>query len=147
LRTQRTPAQYSHGRQIFDAARSTTDKDQLMTRDEHFACGPPGWLPLLHELDTKLKERWPDYTILQVKEKFGTLRFYADAGLAAPDFPDSVAGQIASTQWHVDNIETFRDVICEYETRSAEICERCGGPGKLDTTGMWWSTRCAACVR
>jgi hypothetical protein len=35
-----------------------------------------GWYPLLIELDEKLAQIEPDYEIHQVKEKFGTLRYY-----------------------------------------------------------------------
>jgi hypothetical protein len=35
-----------------------------------------GWYPLVIELDQKLVEIYPDYQLHQVKEKFGTLRYY-----------------------------------------------------------------------
>jgi hypothetical protein len=35
-----------------------------------------GWYPMLIELDQKLAEIFPDYELHQVKEKFGTLRYY-----------------------------------------------------------------------
>lgn len=35
-----------------------------------------GWYPLVIELDQKLAEISPDYELHQVKEKFGTLRYY-----------------------------------------------------------------------
>lgn len=35
-----------------------------------------GWYPLIIELDGKLAEIFPDYQLHQVKEKFGTLRYY-----------------------------------------------------------------------
>lgn len=35
-----------------------------------------GWYPLIVELDKKLAEIFPDYELHQVKEKFGTLRYY-----------------------------------------------------------------------
>ena len=35
-----------------------------------------GWYPLIIELDKKLAEIFPDYELHQVKEKFGTLRYY-----------------------------------------------------------------------
>ena len=41
-----------------------------MTRDEEINDGPAGWLPLLRQLDTKLQERWPDYSVMQIKQKF-----------------------------------------------------------------------------
>lgn len=35
-----------------------------------------GWYPLIIELDQKLAEIFPDYKVHQVKEKYGTLRYY-----------------------------------------------------------------------
>lgn len=35
-----------------------------------------GWYPLIIELDEKLAEVFPEYEVHQVKEKFGTLRYY-----------------------------------------------------------------------
>jgi hypothetical protein len=117
-----------------------------MTRDEHFSLGPAGWQTLLRELDAELQKRWPDYTVEQVKEKFGTLRFYADPGLEIPDFTDDEAGTAAHNQWYVDNVDAFHDLIHLYEDKTATICERCGNPGKLGSAGYWWSTRCSACA-
>jgi hypothetical protein len=39
------------------------------------SCGP-GWYPLIIELDNKLAEIFSNYELHQVKEKFGTLRYY-----------------------------------------------------------------------
>lgn len=38
-----------------------------------------GWYPLLCELDEKITEIFPDYEVHQVKEKYGTLRYYIGA--------------------------------------------------------------------
>lgn len=35
-----------------------------------------GWYPLIIELDQKLAEIYPEYELHQVKEKYGTLRYY-----------------------------------------------------------------------
>jgi hypothetical protein len=57
----------------------------------------------------------------QVKEKFGTLRFYLTHG--------------------TDEMYAITD---EAERRSASTCEACGKPGKLRGRG-WLYTRCAKC--
>ena len=36
----------------------------------------PGWKNLIKELDSKMSAIDPDYTIEQIKEKFGGLRYY-----------------------------------------------------------------------
>ncbi|HTU78907.1 MAG TPA: hypothetical protein VMF09_09135 [Solirubrobacteraceae bacterium] len=49
-----------------------------------------GWYALLIELDSQLRELLPSYAIHQVKEKYGGLRYYWEAGEAIhdPDDPE-----------------------------------------------------------
>jgi len=60
--------------------------------------------------------------IAQVKEKFGTLRFYISHGT------DKVFCEIGE--------------ICN---KSAYICEQCGSPGNLLSVKGWWKTLCSNC--
>jgi hypothetical protein len=84
----------------------------------------PGWFDLIAELDEALREIYPDYTILQVKEKFGTLRYYTN-GVPSELF------------------EIFRARINEAETKSTTICEECGEPGTSTSYG-WIRVLCDA---
>ncbi len=86
-------------------------------------CGP-GWYPILAELDERLREIDPDYRVLQVKEKFGTLRFY----------------------WSGRNREAGDRVVREAEAASARTCELCGEPGKLRIRRTWMQTVCNSCA-
>lgn len=61
----------------------------------------------------------------QLKEKFGTLRFYFDANLAPP------------------SIDVVREAIDLAEARSACTCEICGDEGRL-RAGGWLKTLCDA---
>ena len=72
-----------------------------------------GWQPLLRQLHDRLRELAPAYRIVQIKEKFGILRFYAD-GL-------SQEGQ---------------RLVHQAERESSKLCERCGAPGQLRGDGM-----------
>lgn len=76
----------------------------------------PGWKPLLEELDRRFQqvvgEKHSEIRILQIKEKFGTLRVYTD--LSAFDEKTRSLLHIA---------------ITEVEIKSAETCEECGQPG------------------
>ena len=83
-----------------------------------FECGD-GWFELLKDLSEKLEPEGVVAT--QVKEKFGTLRFYARS---ATD-------------------ETFA-LIDEAEDISEKTCEVCGKPGTLRGKG-WVQTLCDAC--
>jgi hypothetical protein len=97
-----------------------------------------GWFDLLKDLIDNLKimcSKEDFYTgfyddevvplkVDQVKEKFGTLRFYVN--------------------WENDSI---RAAIKVAEKRSAETCEFCGNPGKMTQRGYWLQTLCDECYQ
>lgn len=84
-----------------------------------------GWEPLLREASAKIEalilaypeDQRPNFRALQVKEKFGTLRFYIRG--------DSQMQAIAN----------------EAERKSSSVCEECGAPGVL-REGSWIRTTC-----
>lgn len=91
-------------------------------------CGS-GWWALLDQLCRQI-QHWQEWQqkrnaefvpvkITQVKEKFGTLRFYYTGG------DDYVSGLVAMA-----------------EAMSATICETCGNPGTTASTGGWLATLC-----
>jgi len=86
-----------------------------------FECGE-GWKDLLWDLCLKLEYTEKDnehFQVMQVKEKFGSLRFYV-----------SVASD-----------ESF-DLIAEAENISTRTCEICGEPGEIKTPANWLKCRC-----
>jgi hypothetical protein len=100
-----------------------------------FECGD-GWFNLLKDLIEELKviceaettplEDGEDFSpvVNQVKEKFGTLRFY-----------------ISSTT------QNMRDAIDKAEARSEETCEKCGNPGAIQVKHGWAFVRCGECYK
>lgn len=90
-----------------------------------FECGD-GWFSLIWDLSEKLEKMIlalpetdrGDYSASQVKEKFGTLRFYMSA-----------------------ETEEMTAAIQAAEERSAVTCEECGEPGRLRGSG-WLRTTC-----
>ena len=94
-------------------------------------CGD-GWYDLIDELSAKLEAinealpRKERIEAAQLKEKFGTLRFYTGP------VPNSVSEEV------------FK-LIEEAEHKSAKICEGCGKPGKSIVKNGWVSTLCAKC--
>jgi hypothetical protein len=90
-----------------------------------FECGD-GWFKLLENLITKISsiDDYQKIKVIQVKEKFGTLRFYYDGGYEIHDQVD--------------------DLINEAEEESAVTCEACGKPGTTNTDG-WISCLCDEC--
>lgn len=85
-----------------------------------------GWNPLIdhlcseiqHHLKYNAKKGTPQFVCDQVKEKFGTLRFYGHGG-----------------------DEKIRAFIWFAESFSGKICETCGAPGKIRGHG-WFYTAC-----
>jgi hypothetical protein len=92
-----------------------------------FQCGD-GWFNILWRLCANLeplateleKETGKRFEVLQVKEKFGTLRFYVNH--------------------HSDPMD---ERIAEAQEESSHTCEVCGQPGTRRETGGWVQTVCA----
>lgn len=95
-----------------------------------------GWARILWDLSRSLdrirREYGGDLRASQVKEKYGTLRFYYDAW----GFPQEV----------YDRIDALIDAA---EARSTTTCEACGRPGQLGWArdGLWYRTLCPRCAR
>lgn len=88
-----------------------------------------GWEPLIRRAAEKIEaeilkmpeDQRAEVRASQVKEKFGTLRFYMTA-----------------------QNDEITEAIREAEEASAHTCEKCGAPGEVNTSG-WRSTLCVAC--
>lgn len=89
----------------------------------------PGWWPLIDNLHNKLYYIDPDYQITQIKEKFGTLRYYYFTEIENPN-----ARLI------------MKDLVLLHEKSSENLCEQCGGPAELKNIGNWLVTRCDNCM-
>src|ERR1019366_2136722 len=92
-----------------------------------------GWEPIIRRASEKIErilgkmvvqnvanENMPRAS--QVKEKYGTLRFYFDCGT-----------------------DEIYDILHEAEKKSETTCEECGGVGKLRGKG-WYVTLCDSCA-
>ncbi len=78
-----------------------------------------GWYPLIKDLIIDLIDLGWDKQIIQVKEKFGGLRFYINEGS-----------------------EKIFNRISEAEKLSYELCEICGNKGELRKDKSWITTLC-----
>ena len=80
-----------------------------------------GWKSIIDDIFSKLIVLDPDKKtrVVQIKEKFGTLRFYV-----------------------IHSNKKIDELIRDNETKSSSICEICGEPGRLDTIDGWHRTRC-----
>lgn len=77
-----------------------------------------GWFQIIYDLCSKISELDDKVYATQVKEKFGTLRFYINGG-----------------------DELIYDLIDKADQQSGVTCEICGKQGKLRGTG-WFKTLC-----
>lgn len=112
-----------------------------------------GWYELLYGLCGEITEAYKkhgapvDIVIDQIKEKYGTLRFYyhheeAEGGLNAIDFPEG------STRFSQDDIDLRREIsgiVDKWEEKSSEVCEKCGRAGVLREDLQWIQTLCDEC--
>ncbi len=102
-----------------------------------------GWYELINDLDDKIAYLAPNYEIHQVKEKFGTLRFY-------------VGG--AGTEIDTKAADIINDLISYAEQLSENICEICGAARygtirtrydnsvKVRCRNYWYKTLCNDCA-
>ena len=90
----------------------------------------PGWDQLLLELDARISETDPDYTIFQAKEKFGTLRFYISLSEGADEHDDAIVGNLVTMAEH----------------KSSHTCEWCGADGAKARHTGWIKTLCDDCA-
>ena len=88
-----------------------------------FCCGD-GWFDLIYNLCKNIKGiAAEEFMVVQIKEKFGGLRFYTVTA----------------------NKEIF-DLIQKAADDSYKICEKCGRPGILRITKThWYKTLCDSC--
>lgn len=84
-----------------------------------------GWFQIIYDLSKALTELNQGVEAVQVKEKFGTLRFYANG--------------------YSKDVEYLIDKACGL---SAKTCEVCGTTEKVtrnDADGYWIQTLCKKC--
>jgi len=89
-------------------------------KDSGFFCIGNGWLGIVKSLIEDLIQLGWDKQICQVKQKFWGLRFYINEGS-----------------------DGIHKRITEAESKSYEVCEKCGEPGK-SISGGWIVTLCEA---
>lgn len=92
-----------------------------------FECGD-GWFDLIWNLCEEIdKIKGPEFSVFQVKEKFGSLRFYTGGS-------------------NEENFEAIEKLIDEAENKSASICEKCGMPSEIkDDDFGWYASLCETC--
>jgi len=100
-----------------------------------------GWKTLVCDLvdaiDATGIEWWP----VQIKEKFGTLRFYVEIG----DGPS--LEHILYFKDYKQMVKVAQKLIEEAQSKSAEICEDCGAAGAETYRKSLIATLCKPCFK
>ena len=113
-----------------------------------------GWYELMRGLCGEITEAYRDagvpvdITVDQVKEKYGTLRFYYhfekhEKRAGAVDLHGDGA---ARTDPKKDEVHAeIAEITERWEERSAAVCEECGRPALLREDLPWIQTLCDSC--
>ena len=101
---------------------------------------PKGWGDVIHTYLVQLDELvnrngWSIY-VAQVKEKFGTLRFYADV---------FDANGIPCPWGSSDDIDRFHELIREMESETGRVCCYCGARENVRCYSGWIHYACPSC--
>lgn len=94
-----------------------------------------GWYPLIAEVDRQLSSLDPNYVVHQVKQKFGTLRYYCSPSGDEPS-PETLGA--------------FDSITEEAERASTVICERCSREKSSlchQADGLHVKTLCSTCAQ
>jgi len=94
----------------------------------------PGWASLIKSVNDKCEEFMPNYQILQIKEKFGGLRYYYRA--SKEDYPMKDLG-----------MEICQLIVKYAEIKSLSTCMYCGEPAKLRQHVGWHCALCNDCFK
>ena len=95
-----------------------------------------GWKDIIRNTDDKLKFIDPEYTIAQIKEKFGGLRYYYDHSFESYDDI---------------RCEIMDDIIRSAEHEASRTCELCGANKPSDEVEIrvhkyWYFGYCKTCA-
>lgn len=142
---------------------------QNRVRDEkntYKRCGcecKDGWYDLIHELCQSISERYErdgkpvDIVVLQIKQKFATLRFYYEfedlkCPIQAFDFLGDgknlrYSPGVATTDECTAKLrKDIAEIVHSYEKKSATVCEMCGSHGQRKNASQYYvRTLCDSC--
>lgn len=112
---------------------------------------PAGWFPIFDKLCTDIEnvlgpEDCKKFNVEQIKEKFGTLRFYYKLGGRADVHVDLISNDIAqhfATERGKDDASVrVRELVDAACARTSWVCLKCGSWGRTDSAGGWLATLC-----
>jgi hypothetical protein len=110
----------------------TDNLREIQEEIDYFCEDYPGWAPLVQDLHDKLIVIYGEpYHLLQIKEKYGGLRFYQ----AHPQH-DHVSAE---------KVEAGYAAVVAAEAEAYRRCDQCGTKENVTTAGPWLRTLCGDC--
>lgn len=102
--------------------------NERLASSRWYGCiAPDGWKDIVLRADAMLAYIDPNYKICQIKEKFGTLRYYFE-----------------SKKFGIER-DIMYAIADGAERMSAQTCETCGKFGELRDDRSWVVTLCSKC--
>lgn len=92
-----------------------------------------GWFEIIKKLSEDITAISSNVEVVQVKEKFGSLRYYFEIA-------DSIVGDERKVLW-----KKISNLVSEAEAKCDITCEECGSPGHLREDLRWVLTLCDEC--
>lgn len=99
---------------------------------DHYLEIDEGWKQLVYDTHYKLLNIDSEYKIFQIKEKFGSLRYYFD------------------TKYYSSDVKKYKKMIKitnEAEELSKTICQICSKPAMIRLKNYWYATLCDTCYK
>lgn len=152
---QRTPEEKKSSRIIEKEERNKKRKWEFISRRipqgwyRGVTCGL-GWFKLISQLVEDIDETWrkigelhPElyWAPVQIKEKFGGLRFYVVPLTKLPARASKSYREVYGRCWRITNA-----LIREAESASTQICEKCSERAIREEIDGWTVTLCKECL-
>ena len=139
-----------------EVADEQREKGGYSAYDAYGCCVGEGWYIILRGLCLDITKAYEeanvpvDLVVAQVKEKFGTLRFYCypsghDPGVFAFDFIGS--GSLRLSPGETDLHSEINKIVKKWEEISGSTCEKCGDAAEIRTDLGWIKTYCDSCYK
>ena len=107
-----------------------------------------GWQPIVQQLDKDLAKIDRNYTIDQIKEKFGGLRYYyhlSQSFIFRYPFLWRTPLYVLVERHRDRKRNKMKALVLQAEKVCWNTCEACGSNEGVTTSGVWSKTLCAQC--
>jgi len=122
------------------------EKFPFLSNLRYISCGD-GWFYIIRDLSQAILELNPPdhFEIVQIKEKFGGLRYYwkMDQRLGDDNHPYMMIEEdLNSFNKRTEFLQNLNIKVMNAESNSYITCEECGKPASSTSDGFWVKTLC-----